>query len=473
MLALAILASLSCTPLAPGQRAASPAATPASAGPAPLASTPAQGPTPGVSVSSKPETTPGATSTPEPTPASSSTPAASDTPEPDPFVPAPSVAPSPAVLSTSVDERPWVDLLAADLPDLVNQAAVDLNRRADAPITQAIGFNVPSSHAPVGFVWNGGDRDTDDWLPQGIGGYEAAGRRWLVVSWYAKANPEDAADLPSYRGARISLVDVTDPAHPAYRHVLLVQDVANAKDKALFRLNAAGKAAYTQGERFAPIPIHAGGVEVYQRWLYVVDTQLGVRQFDLERLFTAEADAAKNRCGVIDGHAYAFDYRYVLPEVAHYQLDGAAPYSCLALEPGTTTLWLGQYLAQEDAERSAVTGFPLRPDGTLGEASSAQAFPRDSDGGYAHRIQGVYRQGRRTWLSVTGQSSYQGSTARLVMYEDGAAAGQRWRWPMAAEDLYYDAGRDTLWCLTEAAKSELQRRDRCVFGVKLGSYASP
>lgn len=462
LLALAVLASCT-TPPPP------PAAAP---GLSPVPSRPATAPTPGVTVSAlpAPAATPGPgapTATPAPTPLPA------DSPEPAPFVPAPSVAPSPAVLATSVDERAWVDRLATDLPALVTQGPIDLNRQADAPISQAIGFNVPASHAPVGFVWNGGDRDTDDWLPQGIGGYEKDGKRWLAVSWYAKANPGDTADLPSYRGARLSLVDVTDPAHPSYRHVLLVQDAANAQDKQLFRLGAAGKAAYTQGERFAPIPIHAGGVEVYQHWLYVVDTQLGLRQFDLDRLFTAEADGDKNRCGVIGGHAYAFDYRYVLPEVAHYQLDGAAPYSCLALEPGASTLWLGQYLAEEDAARSAVTGFPLKPDGTLAAASQAQAFPRDSDGGYAHRIQGVFRQGRRTWLSVTGQSAYQGSTARLVMYEDGAAAGQRWRWPMAAEDLFYDEGRDLLWCLTEAGKSEVLRRDRCVFGVKLGSYAPP
>ncbi|MDB5098600.1 MAG: hypothetical protein JWM80_3021 [Cyanobacteria bacterium RYN_339] len=385
------------------------------------------------------------------------------------------IAPIPAVIATRVDEHAWVDQLAKDFPGRLvpSLAKVDLNRDAETPIAKAIGFNVPAAHAPVGFVWNDGDRQVDEWFPQGVGGFERDGRHWLVVTWYAKANPEAASDAPSYRGARLSLIDVTDPAHVSYRHALLVQDARLTGDKQLFRLGAAAKAAYTQGARFAPVPIHAGGVEVYQHWVYVVDTQLGVRQFDLDRLFTAEADPGKDRCGVVDGKSYAFDYRYILPEVAHYQLDGAAPYSCLSLDPATRTLWLGQYLADEDAARSAITGIPLEADGRLAPEASAMTFPRDSDGGYAHRIQGAFRQGRRTWLSVTGQSLYEGSTARLVMYEDGAKTGARWRWPQGAEDLYYDAGRDTLWSLTEAPKSSLTRRDRCVFGVRLGSYQGP
>jgi hypothetical protein len=253
----------------------------------------------------------------------------------------------------------------------------------------------------------------------------------------------------------------------------LVQDAANIGKKGLFRLGATAKAGYKQGDAFAPVPVHAGGVEVHGQWVYVVDTQLGVRVFDLNRMLKAEADPAKATCGLVDNRLVAFDYRYVLPQVAHYRITGAAPYSCLSLDRASMTLWLGQYLAPADAARSAITGIPLGADGKLGDRATSVTFPKDKGGAYAHRIQGAFRRGGQTWLSITGQTRYEGSTARLALYEDGAAAGYRWRWPHGAEDLYYDEADDRLWCLTEFPDSVITGRDRSVFGVKLASYRAP
>jgi hypothetical protein len=386
-------------------------------------------------------------------------------------------ASAPAVTVKAEDGRAWVDALKADFPAgaVASLADVALNRDADGPVTRGLGFNVPASHSPAGFLWNDGDQDVEAWMPQGIGGFDRDGRRWLVVSWYAKDAKEDTkvpSEALSYRGARLSLVDITDPAHIRYRHVLLVQDAALASRKELFRMGATAKAGYTQGERFVPVPVHAGGVEVFDHWVYLVDTQLGVRVFDLDRLFRAEADPAKSTCGVVNGRLVAFDYRFILPQVAHYKVTGAAPYSCLSLDRSTMTFWLGQYLAPEDAARSAVTGIPLRPDGTLGDRATPMTFPKDKEG-YAHRIQGVFRCDGSTWMSITGQTRYEGSTARLARYDDGAATGYRWRWPHGAEDLYYEDETDMLWSLTEFPDSLLARRGRCVFGVRLGSYQSP
>lgn len=433
----------------------------------------AQGASPTVRVSSAPITAS------PPFPSAVPTVVPSETPEEavtlEPASPAPS---APAVTVTAVDEAAWAERLRADYTAqaIAGPADVALNRDASGPVTNAIGFNVPTSHDPVGFLWNAGDRGVDAWYPQGIGGFARDGRRWLVVSWYAKdlkegaTNPQEAL---SYRGARLSLVDVTDPTRITYRHVLLVQDAANIGKKGLFRMGATAKAGYRQGERFAPVPVHAGGVEVYGQWVYVVDTQLGVRVFDLNRLLKAEADEAKSTCGVVDNRLVAFDYRYVLPQVAHYRIAGAAPYSCLSLDRASMTLWLGQYLAPADAARSAITGIPLGADGQLGDRATSVTFPKDKGGAYAHRIQGAFRRDGKTWLSITGQTRYEGSTARLALYEDGAAAGYRWRWPHGAEDLYYDEAEDRLWCLTEFPDSVISGRDRCVFGVKLGSYRAP
>jgi hypothetical protein len=463
----ALFATMACSPSAGAMRVETAAA--------PSPPTSAQPASPTVRVSGAPAPAPGT-----PSQAVSPSPSASpETPEEavtlEPASPAPS---APNVTVTAVDERAWVERLRADFgaQAIAGPAAVALNREAAGPVTNAIGFNVPTSHEPTGFLWNEGDRGVDEWYPQGIGGVEQGGRRWLLVSWYAKDAKEgttDPAMALSYRGARLSLVDVTDPARISYRHLLLVQDAANIPAKGLFRMGAVARAGYRQGERFAPVPIHAGGLEVYQNWVYVVDTQLGVRVFDLNQMLKAEADEAKSTCGLVGGKLVAFDYRYVLPQVAHYRIQGAAPYSCLSLDRPSMTLWLGQYLAPTDSSRSAITGVPLGLDGRLGDRATSVTFPKDKGGAYAHRIQGAFRQGNKTWLSITGQTRYEGSTARLALYEDGAASGYRWRWPHGAEDLYYDETQDRLWCLTEFPDSVITRRDRCVFGVTLGTYRTP
>ncbi len=473
-LAAAALASLACAPERIAARAGAPITpqiTPA-IGPAIPSSAPTAGLglPPTVSRSAGPRT-----GSPDPIAASPDPIAATTPDEAVPLEPPGSPPVLPEVTITATDEAAWADRLRADFPTLpvAGPAALDLNREAITPVTGARGFNVPASHGPVGFVWNEGDREVEEWMPQGIGGFERDGRRWLVVAWYAKDLAEDTTrpeEALSYRGARVSLVDLTDPARVRYRHVLLVQDAANVARKELFRMRAPAVAGYRQGERFAPVPIHAGGVEVFDHWLYVVDTQLGVRVFDLDRLIAAEADPAKRACGVVDGRPVAFDYRYVLPQIAHYRVQGAAPYSCLALDRASMTLWVGQYLAPGTAEASAVTGLPLRADGRLGERATSMTFPKDKDGGAAFRVQGAFRRGDETWLAITGQSTYEGSTARLVAYRDGARTGHRWRWPHGAEDLYYDDARDLLWCLTEHPKRFWSRHDRVVFGVKLGTY---
>lgn len=461
-----LLAVMACAPTAPALRPA--AVQPAGQDVKVVPS----GPAPVVRVSTAPKAGPVAPSPATPTPSP-------EKPEEavplDPASAAPSAVP---VTVAGTAEAAWLTRLRADFGSnaVASLADVGLNRDAEVPVTDAIGFNVPDSHHPVGFLWNAGDRNVDEWMPQGVGGFVKDGRRWLVVTWYAKdavEGTQDPAQALSYRGARLSLVDITDPAHVSYRHVLLVQDAANASAKELFRMGQTAKAGYQQGDRFAPVPIHAGGVEVYDHWVYVVDTALGVRQFDLNQLFKAEADPAKRSCGVVDGKFLAFDYRFVLPQVAHYTITGASPYSCLSLDAPSRTMWVGQYLAEADAERSAVTGLPIRADGTLGPQATTRVYPKDTGGAYAHRMQGVFRRNGQTWMSITGQSRYEGSTARLALYEDGRSEGQRWRWPQGAEDLYYEDATDTLWCLTEFSDSLVTQRGRCVFGVKLGTYQAP
>ena len=81
--------------------------------------------------------------------------------------------------------------------------------------------------------------------------------------------------------------------------------------------------------------------------------------------------------------------------------------------------------------------------------------------------QGAYNQGDFTWLTITGQSVYENSTARLVTWQNGNTKGKRWRWPHGAEDLYYSPLQGKLWCQTEHPD-----KIRYFFSVDLNSYFS-
>ena len=348
--------------------------------------------------------------------------------------------------------------------------ALDLNRQARR-LRTADGFNIPAQHKPQLWQWSKSDAATLKWRPQGITGSREAGSperpRWLAVSWYGMEDKGNAQ-----QGARISLVNYErgSPSFLAYRHVLLVQDAGNIENPELFRLPERAP-PYTQHDGFAPVPIHAGGIAWVGDLLYVVDTTLGLRVFDLTRLYAAHADPSRSRCGSDGGRMYAFDYRYVLPEIGYYRMEGTQPNSFVSVGTGANgrCLWTGQYLKKSVNRGAALFGWPLSPNGHIDTSRAAERFNPNDSGGRAYNIQGAYRAAGATWLSVTGRSTHKRSTARLIS-QTSAREGLRWRWPHGAEDLYLEAGTHTLWCVTEYAASE-SSGERFVFGVSLPTYA--
>src|SRR5688500_17355852 len=106
---------------------------------------------------------------------------------------------------------------------------------------------VPGEAAGPGFTWEGRDRDDQSWWPQGVAALRSG--EVLLVSWYATRRR-----LVRTPGARISVVDRTDPVVPRYRHVLLV-----APHRRLGVLTV------------GTVPVHAGGIAVFGDLLYVAD----------------------------------------------------------------------------------------------------------------------------------------------------------------------------------------------------------
>jgi hypothetical protein len=152
--------------------------------------------------------------------------------------------------------------------------------------------------APVGykngFRWNDGDMSVDYWIPQGMTAGVSGDSNVVMVAW--RYEPESGG-----RGVRISIADVTDMSGLAvpYRHALLVEP------------HAAGD--------FREVRVHAGGIAWVGHYLYLVETNVGIRVFDLNLIREVNTSAA---CGDAIGGAgsvhCAYGYRFIIPQVSSY-----------------------------------------------------------------------------------------------------------------------------------------------------------
>jgi len=375
------------------------------------------------------------------------------------------------VTVTYTDESSFVSSLSTygyKTPDQVN-----LNRISTASgYTSVYGFNIPADRQVKGFKWNSGDEQTNEWRPQGITGFQWGGRNFLLVTWYA-IGPSDIDGVNNqHKGVRVSLVDITSMSNITYRHIILVQNKANMSNSDLYKASN----SYTQLNSFAPVTIHAGGVACYAGKIYVADTKLGIRVFDLTKFISVSGDDTGNTIGKeTDGTLKAFGYAYVLPQSGYYKITNASPFSCIELGEGATStdkmLWTGQYIESSGTTVPKVYGFHLNATGQIVTSPQPEVItPIDNDNTNVNGVQGVYRAGSKTFMTTTGNSSYEGSTARLVRYNDGATAGVRYRWPHGAEDLYFESATGYLWNLTEFETALYGADNRCVFSVRLGDY---
>jgi hypothetical protein len=294
----------------------------------------------------------------------------------------------------------------------------------------------------------------------------------LLVTWYGVGPTAIAGVNNQHKGVRISLVDITSMSNITYRHILLVQNKANMSNSALYDASN----PYVQLGAYAPVTIHAGGVACYAGKIYVADTGLGIRIFDLTKFISAATGDTDERIGKeTNGTLKAFNYAYILPQTGYYKITNAKPFSCIELGTGATAsdkmLWTGQYIESSETAVPKVYGFHLNASGQIVTSPQPEVItPIDNDNGHVNGIQGVYRAGTKTFMATTGNSSYEGSTARLVRYNDGTAAGTRYRWPHGAEDLYLETGTGYLWNLTEYETVKYGEDNRCVFAVRLSDY---
>lgn len=110
-------------------------------------------------------------------------------------------------------------------------------------------------------------------------------------------------------GIRISVVNL---ATNMYRHVLLVEPFFDGSNHASYK----------------PIKIHAGGLLWYGRYLFVPDTNNGIRVFSMDDIYDLGASGnGTTSCSYIgyqSGTYCAAQYKYIMPQVGAWKVASPA-----------------------------------------------------------------------------------------------------------------------------------------------------
>lgn len=284
-----------------------------------------------------------------------------------------------------------------------------------------------------GFRWDRADSVSRRWWPQGItssadvdpsGWY--AGRRLLVTTAYSKAVDGLRA------GARITVVDVTDPEDVRYEHVLLVAAALDEHGRVALR----------------PVRIHAGGAVWCGGYLHVAGTARGIYSFRLGDIVRTQETGWPTVLGVLpDGRVSAYEHRYVLPlHRIHGPPRAGKPvrfsFLSLARTPEGSRLLAGEY-GRGGTPR--LLTYPLAEDGQLETDTEARVRPCTTSPG-VRRMQGAVLVDGRIYATTSAGRRRGGS---VWSGEPGVLREHPRVLPAGPEDLCHSPGDDVLWTLTE------------------------
>ena len=298
----------------------------------------------------------------------------------------------------------------------------------------------------VGFKWNKGDFEVEYWITQAITSLRSDNHKYVVVSWHYEPDQDSDNTSGVDKGVRLSFVNVTDMDKISYRHVLLVRkSVDNPKEYPVFE----------------PVPIHAGGLATAGSKIYVADTYNGFRVFDVNMIFQVNEDESKQKCGIVNGKPYGFNYLYVMPEVERYTLDQhEADFSFCSIDnsdENNPLLFTGNY-RKDDSETGIISWWRLQND----EISTREALVMDSTSSpLPLKTQGALSYKSKLWFSCSGDKKLKTSTRDSTYHWYDFT---EYDWPSGCEDLHYSTTSGNLWCNSEFADM------RYVWAVKLEDY---
>ncbi len=390
---------------------------------------------------------------------------------------------------------------------------VTYNRKGRKGTNNIYGYNIPDSHKPKAtkpyvFRWDKSDTKSNTWWPQGVSGNgnsDLGGNKRLIMnSWYSKKK----------HGARITIMDMTNPAKIEYRHILLVESTDRKYDFNKLNMKASYQEkynAYSKEGKYSPVFTHAGGVSWYKNFVYIADTRTGIRVFDLNKIFKTEGKKGKKdnkKCGYINGKYHAFNYGYAIPQVAVYHIKGASSFACISLENvnGRRKLWTANFKSRVPGDGLTSIGKRFKTLDPIKQAKNVKAMhdmflmPKDKskhlythvygydlneDGtvktdpatveGYLYKYakisNAVSKAGAKLTTgdtkldinSVNGvyregnkvwlsrnMAPHHKKSTCRLVIQEGKAPARMWRYPHTSEDLYYEKDTDILWSCTEA-----------------------
>ncbi|WP_285734287.1 hypothetical protein [Kitasatospora phosalacinea] len=317
----------------------------------------------------------------------------------------------------------------------------------------ASGFSVAG--LSTGFRFDDGDDSDCQSYPQGIttsrdavgtansGNYD--GHQLVLVSWYT----DDACGGKQQR-SRITLVD-WDATYPnKYRKILLVEPTGT-----------------TAAPSFKDIPIHAGGVSWYGDYLYVADTGVGMRVFDMRKILNTDTGGTADQIGRYGSVYYAHNYAYVLPQVGTVTAQAAGTdklaWSSISLDRVSKSIVMTEYTCPAG---SGCTSYPNRPPRAVRFpfASGATTFAATTTASQAlqlpwYKLNGVASHNGRWWFNSSGQ--------KQLYYWTPTAGPSTFAWVGGGESISYwedSTGPDLLWSLQETPGN------RNVFAVTQATY---
>jgi hypothetical protein len=266
--------------------------------------------------------------------------------------------------------------------------------------------------------WNLRDEQSRTWWPQGIALGDHHGVPLALVSWYAQ--PRRGVSM----GARVSVVDLRDTAHPRYHHVLLVSPRVEG-----------GRVA------FDPVAVHAGGLAWTGDRLLVAATFSGFLEFRTSDILRVTGRASRSSA--------PFGYRHVLPvhsrhEPIHPRAGNRMRYSFLSPETGTGAnaeadantmrLVAGEYGAHD---RLRLARLAIGGDGGVVDESHSP--------GVAHMQGAALHDG--TWFVSASRGDRENGD--LWVGPTGSLVRHRGVLPAGPEDITIRPGTSKLWSVSE------------------------
>ncbi|MEU6097226.1 hypothetical protein [Streptomyces sp. NPDC047079] len=347
-------------------------------------------------------------------------------------------------------------LRAADHP-MRDQSACDAAETAALPVKPT---------ATRAYCWDNGDATTTQWLPRSVttSGDAHDDGRWgsdrVILSGWTHDDRRPGAPAAGRGLARVAFIDADDPAHLAYRWVLLVAPSAGGKD-------------------FEAVRTRMSGMVWYQDKL-IVTARDSLIVFDLRRILKTDVD--RDAIGRVKGGYSAHGYQYVLPAIGSYRLTGGP---CSTADERTVPCFSALSLDRTSTPDSLVASEWSPPGGTSRPARLwryAYSTAPGHDGLLATGAHGDVRAIETYETDATGVqgvlSHKRAGAARADWYVDhaptvGGRHGTLWRqttsgakaatcaadetlacWGRHTTSLSYWQQTGELWTLTEGAADE-------------------